>query len=103
MACVGCRLGYLTLRGAQIQDLSFSDCVSQELELGTGEANRLTCGPGEIKRLLLAGASLRDVDLRGAVIAEIEEVAGLRGATISPAQLLELAPMLAREFGIHLG
>lgn len=99
---VGCRLGYLNLRSAKVLDLSFTGCLIDELDLGMARVNRLAFDGCEVKCLSVGGSQLVDVDLRGAQLGEIADLSGLSGATISPNQLLELAPALAGQFGISI-
>jgi hypothetical protein len=56
-----------------------------------------------LKEADLTSAVLKDVDLRGAVELGIARgVDRLRGAVISPAQLMDLALVLAGEMGIRV-
>nr|WP_300144883.1 pentapeptide repeat-containing protein [Propionicimonas sp.] len=97
-----CKLGYLNLRGAKLTDVVFADCVIDELDLGRATVNRVALPGTRIGRLEPAGATLTDVDLRGATLADIGDLAGLRGATVTIDQLLDLAPMLAARIGIRV-
>ena len=97
-----CKLGYLNLRGAQLTDVLFADCQITELDLGSATASRVAFPGTRIDRLDFSKARLSDVDLRGAQIADIGAIEGLRGASISLEQLLELAPALAERLGIRL-
>lgn len=99
---VGCKLGFVNLRGAKLLDVAFTDCLIEELDLGASEVQRLALGGTNIGTLDLREARLTDVDLRGAGLAAIEGVPHLRGATISEHQLAEFAPLLAREFGLRI-
>ena len=62
----------------------------------------LDAGSTRIDRLDCTGAKLADVDLRGARLTDIGNIEGLRGASISIEQLLDLAPALAERLGIRL-
>ena len=56
-----------------------------------------------LKEADLSAATLVDVDLRGAAPLELARgVDRLSGAVISPAQLLDLAPVLAAELGVRV-
>ncbi|CAM5229255.1 Pentapeptide repeat-containing protein OS=Streptomyces tendae OX=1932 GN=GUR47_26395 PE=4 SV=1 [Streptomyces tendae] len=56
-----------------------------------------------LKQADLGAATLTDVDLRGAAPLELSRgVDRLSGAVISPAQLLDLAPVLAAELGLRV-
>lgn len=98
----GCKLGYLNLRDAEISDLQFTNCAIDELDLMRAKAARVSFTDCRIGRLELAGSRLADVDLRGAQLADIGDLAALRGATISLEQLLDLAPAMAVRLGVKV-
>ncbi len=102
VALRGLRSNYVSLRGATVVDLTLSECRIEELDLGTAAVQRAVLAHCEIDRLVLSAATLRGVDLRSASIAEIEGIAELRGATISPYQLTRLAPALAEHLGVRV-
>ena len=95
-----CRLGYVNLRGSTLTDVSLHGCQVEDLDLGSARVERLRFTECTIGHLLLPDAELTDVDLRGAVLTEITAPDRLRGATISAAQLGDLAPVLAEHLGI---
>jgi uncharacterized protein YjbI with pentapeptide repeats len=95
-----CKIGYLNLRAAELIDVEFVDCVIDELDLGGATAKRVAFERTSIAALDVARASLTDFDLRGAELRSIRGLEGLRGATISELQLVELAPLLAEHLGI---
>ena len=99
---VRCKLGYLNLRGANLTDVAFTDCVISDLDLLRATATRVSFPGSRISRLELSGSRLEDVDLRGADLADIGTLEGLRGATITLDQLLEIAPALAESLGIKV-
>ena len=97
-----CRLNYLNLRGSKLADVAFTDCQIDELDLGQASAERMRFTGSRIGVLSLHGGTLKDVDFRGAELEVVNGAASLRGATISPEQLMNLAPQLATEFGIRV-
>lgn len=97
-----CKLGYLNLRGARLTDVEFADCVITDLDLARASATRVAFPGTRIGRLELTGAKLVDVDLRGAALDDVGDAEGLRGATITTTQLLDLAPALAARLGIRV-
>ena len=99
---VRCKLGYVNLRGANLTDVAFTDCVIEDLDLMRATAARVSFSGTRISRLELSGSKLEDVDLRGASLADIGTLEGLRGATITLDQLLEIAPALAESLGIKV-
>lgn len=99
---VRCKIGYLNLRGANLTDVAFTDCIIEDLDLMRAKATRMSLSGTRISRLELSGSKLEDVDLRGARLADIGTLEGLRGATITLDQLLEIAPALAQSLGIRV-
>jgi uncharacterized protein YjbI with pentapeptide repeats len=95
-----CRLGYVNLRGSQVTDVELVGCHVEDLDLGAATVERMAFRDCTIDHLLLPEAQLSDVDLRGATLSQITSPGGLEGATISTAQLGELAPVLAAHLGI---
>lgn len=99
---VGCKLSYVNLRGAEVQDVQFSDCIIEDLDLVDATATRVAFVDSRIGSLAVQRATLRDVDLRGAVLEGIDGLEDLRGATLSPYQLSQLAPRLADHLGLRI-
>jgi uncharacterized protein YjbI with pentapeptide repeats len=98
----GCKVNFLNLRGAQVTDLAFTDCVIEELDLLEVVARRVRLSGTRIGQLNVQRADLRDVDLRGATFEAVDHAQGLRGATISQDQLTLLAPLLAADLGLDV-
>jgi uncharacterized protein YjbI with pentapeptide repeats len=98
----GIKLDFLDLSGAKVSNTVLEDCVIAELELGEADL-RFVRFPGcDIGVLGLSGARLAEVDLSRATLHTISNVAGLRGATLSADQLIDLAPLLAAHVGIRI-
>ena len=97
---VGCKLSFVNLRGAELIDVAFTDCIIDELDVAGAAATRVRLSQTRVSHLNVRQAKLRDVDLRGATLEVIEGLTDLRGATISPLQLTLLAPLLADELGL---
>ncbi|WP_050815030.1 pentapeptide repeat-containing protein [Streptomyces zinciresistens] len=99
----GGKIDYLNLRTARLRDVVFEGCVLVEPDFGGARLERVEFADCAVRGADLTGASLTDVDLRGA--AQLEIVRGLdrlAGAVISAAQLLDLAPVLAAQWGIRV-
>lgn len=96
----GSRLAYVNLRGADVADLALRECHVDELDLGEASLRRVSLAGSRIGRLGLRGARLESFDLRGATVEAIDGVESLRGAVLSPMQLMDLAPLLADALGI---
>lgn len=98
----GCRLGFVNLRSARLTDVLLADCVVDELDLSDAEADRVALPGTSIGSLVLRGSRLAEVDLRGADLAGVDEVAGLRGATLSAGQLIGMTELFAAHHGIRV-
>jgi uncharacterized protein YjbI with pentapeptide repeats len=98
----GGRLDLVDLSGAKLTSVAFEECVIGELDLGTVEARDLSFEGCEVELLDVTGARLVRTDLTGASIHAVRGVAGLRGATVTPEQLIDLAPAMAANLGIKV-
>ncbi|MET7379551.1 pentapeptide repeat-containing protein [Streptomyces sp. NPDC005526] len=97
----GGKIDYLNLRTARLRDVVFEGCVLVEPDFGGARLERVEFVDCALRGADLTAAVLTDVDLRGAAPLEITRgLDRLAGAVISPAQLLDLAPLLAAELGI---
>lgn len=99
---VGCKLGYLNLRGANLQDVQFTGCSIDELDLGGASVTRLAFDETETRVLDVTRATLADVDLRGLQFRQVNGLDGLKGSTMSSAQVTDLAAMFAAKIGIDI-
>jgi uncharacterized protein YjbI with pentapeptide repeats len=94
------RADYVVLPGAKLRHVALEDCAIDELDLGGAEVEGLTLAGCTIATLVLDEARLTEADLRGARIGAVRGVGGLRGATLTPEQVMDLAPALAAFAGI---
>jgi uncharacterized protein YjbI with pentapeptide repeats len=102
VALTGVRADYVNLRGATLVEVQLVDCVLGELDLGGADLRRVRVSGGEVGTLHVSGARCRDVDLTGAGLPDLDGVTGLRGATVSAAQLSGWAGAMAAELGIRV-
>ncbi|MGW7385202.1 pentapeptide repeat-containing protein [Streptomyces sp. NPDC054794] len=99
----GGKIDYLNLRMAKLTDVVFEGCVLVEPDFGEANVTRVEFVDCVLTGADFGGATLKDVDLCGATTLEITRGVGrLAGAVISPAQLVDLAPVLALELGIRV-
>lgn len=98
----GGRLDLVDLSGTNLQDVVLEGCAIGELDLSTAVARDIALEDCKVEILDVSGARLTRADLTGAVLGAVRGVAGLRGATITPAQLLDVAPGLAAHLGIRV-
>jgi uncharacterized protein YjbI with pentapeptide repeats len=98
----GVKLDFLDLSAAKVTNSVIEDCVIGELELGEAELRSVRFPGTSIGILGTAASRFDDVDLSGARLRTIGSIAGLRGATLSAEQLIDLAPLLAAQAGIRI-
>ena len=98
----GGKLDFANLSGSKLADVVLEGCVIGELDLGQAEVKRLRLDGAVIGVLDVTSARLLDVDLSDASLGTVRGIGGLRGATISPSQLLDLAPLLAAHVGVKV-
>ncbi|MDO9395367.1 MAG: pentapeptide repeat-containing protein [Herbiconiux sp.] len=98
----GCKLGYLNLGGAVLDDVLFTDCTIDELDLSDARATRVAFEGCRITSLRLTRATLRDVDLRTVELQALVDASGLRGATLDSRQVAQLADLFAAQLGIRV-
>jgi uncharacterized protein YjbI with pentapeptide repeats len=99
---VGCKLSFVNLRGAELLDVAFTDCVIEELDLVQSKVRRVRIDGSRIAHLDVQHSDLHDFDLRGAELESIAGLTHLRGTTITSHQLTLLAPLLAIQLGISI-
>jgi uncharacterized protein YjbI with pentapeptide repeats len=99
----GLKLDFVDLSHARLDGVWFVDCAVGELELAEAELRGVRFEGSSIETLSAGSARFTDVDLTGARLRTIADVASLRGATISPEQLVDVAPLLAAQLGIRVG
>ena len=98
----GCKIEFLNLRAATLADCAFVDCQLVEPDLSEAVLEKVDFDGSRLVAPEFGRARMKDVDLSGADLAGPKGLAGLRGATVSQLQLLDLAPALAAELGIRV-
>jgi uncharacterized protein YjbI with pentapeptide repeats len=97
-----CRLDLANFRHATLRFVTFADCVLDEADFGGADISLCTFHGCSLLRTYFQGAKLTKVDLRGAKLEPDGPATALKGATIDPVQLVDLAPALARDAGIDV-
>jgi uncharacterized protein YjbI with pentapeptide repeats len=96
----GCKIEYLNARGASMTDVSFVDCQLVEPDFGEARLSGVDFSGSRVLGAVLGKASMERVDFRDAELTGPQGLTGLRGATISRLQLIDLGPAIAGELGI---
>jgi uncharacterized protein YjbI with pentapeptide repeats len=97
---VGCRIDYLALTDATLEDVRFTDCTIGDLDLRGATVRRTAIVGSRVRELSVGGARLEHLDLRGADLDRIDSATSLTGAIVSTEQLPRFAPLLAEALGI---
>lgn len=96
----GAKVDFLNLRGATLQDVVFEDCTLGEIDATEASLTDVDFPGSRVDVLGVRGATLARVDLSGATLQTLSGLDHLRGAIVSAAQLIDLAPLLADHLGI---
>jgi uncharacterized protein YjbI with pentapeptide repeats len=97
-----CKLDGVNLRGARLAEVSFTGCLLRDVDFAGATLHRCTFPGSQLREADFSHVSLEQVDLRGAELGLVITPGALRGATISPGQLAQLAPVLAEHAGIEV-
>ena len=95
-----CKLDSVNFRSGTLREVTFEDCVLRDAEFGGATLRRAVFGGCTLARADFTKTSCDEVDLRGAELGISGGYESLRGVTIDSAQLVALAPLLARHLGI---
>jgi uncharacterized protein YjbI with pentapeptide repeats len=96
----GCKLHGVNFRAATLTEVLFEDCMLREVDFGGATLRRCRLPGSQLHETDFSQVTLDKVDLRGAELGIIITPGALSGATITPVQLAELAPLLAEHAGI---
>ena len=96
------RSNLLDLRGATLANVVLEDCVIDDFDLSGAEVRGMRLPGTTIGTLSVEEARLDGMDLTGARVAAVRGVGALRGTAVTPAQLVDLAPLLAAHLGIDV-
>lgn len=90
------------LRFATLKRVRFEDCVLRGADFSGAKLSNVTFSGCELEGANFDNAACKAVDLRGEVLTGVKGVLGLKGATISSDQLVQLAPLLAADLGLDV-
>jgi uncharacterized protein YjbI with pentapeptide repeats len=96
----GGKVDFLNLRGAKLKDVAFVDCVVVELDLQEATVDGLTFEGCALQQPSFGRGAYAGLDLSGAALRSPVGLAGLKGATLSRPQVIDLAEAFATELGI---
>jgi uncharacterized protein YjbI with pentapeptide repeats len=96
----GLRIGYANLINGTINDVLFSNCTFDTLDLFGSKLKRVAFENCKVEELDVRTATLEHFDLRGLVFGQLNGLQSIYGATINEIQLMQLAPLLAKNLGL---
>ncbi len=96
----GCKLDSVNFRGAEFTEVTFDDCELSDVDFAGATLTRAAFPNCRLTRTDFSRVTMDATDLRGAELGIIIDPNSLRGAIISTAQLVFVAPVLAETMGI---
>jgi uncharacterized protein YjbI with pentapeptide repeats len=95
-----CKLDSVNFRDCDLTEVTFDNCVLRNVDFSSARLTRVAFPDSKLAATTLVKVTLDRVDLRGAELGLTVDPTALRGAIMSTAQLLDLAPLLADSIGI---
>jgi uncharacterized protein YjbI with pentapeptide repeats len=95
-----CKLDTVNFRDAGLTDVTFDNCVLRNVDFGGARIKRTAFPQSRLTAVKLFQTTLDQVDLRDAELGLTADPTSLRGAIVTTAQLLAMAPLLADSIGI---
>lgn len=97
-----CKIDTVNLRASKLQYVLFDNCTLTDLDLYSANLENVSFTNCKINKVECSSVAMRQVDLSKSTIEDIRGISGLKGATISDEQLLQLSPYFASELGIKV-
>lgn len=89
-------------RFASFKRVRFENCMLQRADFSNATFDQVTFTGCDLEESSFVSASCKDVDVTTEELGSIKGILGLKGATISEIQLMQLAPLLANELGFRI-
>jgi uncharacterized protein YjbI with pentapeptide repeats len=83
-----------------LRDVTFDNCVLSDVDLSGATLTRTVFRHSRLTRTNFTRVTMDEVDLRGAELGITVDPTCLRGAIVTTAQLMDLAPLLAESMGL---
>jgi uncharacterized protein YjbI with pentapeptide repeats len=97
-----CKLDAVNFRGASLTEVRFERCVLREVDFTGATLRGASFSQCQLLAADFSRATLDQVDLRGSELAIERGYEALAGAIVDSAQVVALAPALARHLGIEI-
>jgi len=89
-------------RFASFKRVRFENCMLRQADFSNAKLSHVTFTGCDLEATNFISASCTNVDVTTENLANVKGILGLKGATISAEQLIQLAPLLASELGFHV-
>lgn len=89
-------------RFAKFKRVRFESCMLRACDFSSAKFEHVTFTGCDLEAANFVSASCKAVDVTGEDLSLVKGLLGLKGATISTEQLMQLAPMLAAELGFEV-
>ena len=96
----GCKLDSVNFRDAALAEVTFDNCVLSDVDFSGATLTKTVFRHSRLTRTNFTRAAMDEVDLRGAELGITVDPTCLRGAIVTTAQLMDLAPLLAEGMGL---
>ena len=98
----GVRIDYLSLGAAAVEDLLVAECTITTLDLPQATLTRVRFEDARADEVDTRGMKADSLDLRGLAAGSFVDVGSLRGSTLTPWQVEQLATAFAASVGIDV-
>jgi uncharacterized protein YjbI with pentapeptide repeats len=89
-------------RFATFKRVRFENCILRQADFSSAKFSHVTFTDCDLEAANFASAHCTTVDVTNQDLSLAKGILGLKGATISTEQLIQLAPLLASELGFHI-
>lgn len=96
------KLDEVGFRFASLKRVKFVNCVLRQADFSNAKLAHVTFSGCDLEGVNFTSAICNDVDITTEDLTLTKGILGLKGATISHVQLMQLAPLLASELGFHV-
>ena len=97
-----CKVDLLSLRGAVVQRLTLRDCRIESLDLTAARVTGVVIEGGVVGELLTADAAITALDVSRTELHTVGHAGSLRGLVMSEAQVKDLALAFAAQLGVEV-
>ena len=97
-----CKVDLLSLRGAVAQRVTLRDCRVESLDLTAARVNEVVIEGGVVGELLTADAAITRLDVSRTELHMVGHAGSLRGLVMSEAQVKDLAFAFAAHLGVEI-